>query len=232
MRPSRTPTPTPRVPAAELYIWNPGPLSKVISPIRLDAYAHTGANGLITVALLGEDGRLLYRQVLRYGTLQGAVVPLDLDVPFEISAVAETGRLVVSIEDGYKRPIAITAVDVILQSLGSNDLTPSGDGLQAIAIQQPRNNQSFEGGTLLVKGMARPSSSQPMLVELVTADGAVIASRQSALQARPDGTHAPFEIELPYSVTKITDARVIARQQGDRLDGMLALASAQVWLKP
>ncbi len=61
-----TPTQGPTAPLPSIRILSPGPLSKVISPIELKAYVQPGADNRYQIELLGEDGRLLYREVRRH----------------------------------------------------------------------------------------------------------------------------------------------------------------------
>jgi len=56
-------TATPEIPYAEIEIRNLGPLSRVTSPLHLYTYLQLGAGGKVRFELLGEDNRLLYRNI-------------------------------------------------------------------------------------------------------------------------------------------------------------------------
>ena len=73
------------IPGAEIQIANPGPLSKVGSPLSIIAYVTPGADGNAQVELWGEDGRLMYRRVcyfFRPKPQRGMVVNFSPGVQF------------------------------------------------------------------------------------------------------------------------------------------------------
>ena len=94
--PYRSPTPTitrtPVSPSLSLHIIRPGPLSKVASPIVLEANGFTGLNGTFNVTLMGEDGRLLFRQIVRASIVADDYVRIILKINFQIPGVAEAAR--------------------------------------------------------------------------------------------------------------------------------------------
>ena len=61
-----TVTPTPTPPLARMHITKPGLYSKIISHYRMEAMVLPGADGLVSVRLVGEDGRLIINQLLDY----------------------------------------------------------------------------------------------------------------------------------------------------------------------
>jgi len=74
----------------------------------------------------------------------------------------------------------VASTDLILLSLGRADVNPSGDLLENIIIQAPREKGLIQGGTIRVSGLARLRTSQPMLIELETTDGKIVARVKSA----------------------------------------------------
>jgi len=234
-RPTRTPTitPTPAVPLDYLYIVRPGPRSKVTSPINLEAFVIPGANSTVRLELLGEDGRALVREVLRYSQMNvGMRFQINPSIDFEIPGVSEAARLQVSVADAKGRPIALTSVDLILLSIGEPELNPSGDLLTPFFIQQPRENQVIEGGTLSISGKIRPMNDQPVIFELITDQGQTAASKQVTIEQLPNGEYTLFQLEIPYTLANQTGARLIVRQPGGRIPGDAALASVAIYLKP
>jgi len=157
-------------------------------------------------------------------------------IDFEIPAVAETGRLTVAVEDPDGLVIALTSVDVILLSMGENDPNPSGDLLEPFFIQRPWSQQRINDGTLTTVGLIRPVSEQPVYFEIISSTGETLGARQ--MQPDPDlleeaaGGYIPFEIDIPFTISKATWARLVIRQVGARLTGNIALNSIQVYLAP
>lgn len=226
--PTSTPSPVP----AYLSIKSPGPLSRITSPFFLDASAHTGANGAVRIELLGEDGRLLLREIARIGSEAGMPFKLTRNLTFEIPSVSEAARLQISIDDDYNRPIALSSVDVILLTQGEMDIYPPGDGLDTFMILSPYTNEEIDSGIVHVRGKIRPFNASPIFFELFTQEGALVGARQLSLSPLPDGSFIPYQIDIPYSVTISRSVRLIIRQQGGRIPGDLAISSRVIRLNP
>jgi len=234
--PVRTATPEPpeEIPFSAVQIIHPSHLSKVVSPIELYTFLAPGGDGRIRVELTGEDGRLLYRQVFLFTeTPAGARVNLNAKVAFEIAGVAETGRLMVSINDEYERLQSLSSVDLVLLADGQADLTPTGDLLENIFIQQPMIKTLVQGDNVLVTGMARTGSDQPLLVELIATDGRIIGSRLAGIAPmQEDGGHRLFAAEVPFSVSTPTWVRVTVYDNSGRLKDPKHVSSVDILLSP
>ncbi|MBU0510738.1 MAG: hypothetical protein KJ638_03420, partial [Chloroflexi bacterium] len=237
-QPPSTSAPTPthlppiEIPYADIQIISPGALSRVVTPIKLHAFLIPGAGGRVRVELLGEDGHLLYRKIFVFDTPVDARVNLLVDLDFEISGVAETARLVVSIDDSYGRLKSLASENVILLSLGNPDINPPGDLLELIVIQQPTPKVLIQGGTLTVSGLVRSASEQPLLIELIATDGRIIGSRLAGIATSPEGGHRLFAAEVPYHVNSPTWVRLTVSERGTRLPGVTQLSSLEILLGP
>jgi hypothetical protein len=229
-----TPIPPDEIPFAAVQIIYPGHLSKVVSPIELYTFLAPGGDGRIRVELTGEDGRLLYRQVFLYtDTPAGARVNLKTDIAFEIEGVAETGRLTVSVNDEHEQLKSLSSVDLVLLNDGEAELNPSGDLLEDIFIQQPTIKSLVQGDSVRVTGLARTGDNQPLLVELVAADGRIIGSRLAGIAPlQEDGGHRLFASEVPFSVSSPTWVRVTVYDNSGRLPGIKHVSSVEVLLSP
>jgi hypothetical protein len=191
-----------------------------------------GADDRVTIELLGEDGRLLARQLFFLNFNPNRKSGLVSDVPFEINAVAEVGRLQVYKEDEFGRPIALASVDLILLSEGASDINVPGDGLERIYIRQPVAGTLIQGGRVVLEGDARPVTNQPLVVELVNERGGVVGSRVLPVAAGPANQHRPFFIEVPYEVNEPTWVRLTIRERGERIPGTAYLSSVNILLGP
>ena len=229
-----TPIPPDEIPFAAVQIIHPSHLSKVISPIELYTFVAPGDDGRIRVELTGEDGRLLYRQVFLYTeTPAGARVHLKTSVAFEIPGVAETARLSVYVNDEYERLKSLSTADLVLLSDGGAELNSTGDLLENIIIQQPTIKSLVQGDSVLVTGIARTGDNQPLLVELVAADGRVVGSRLAGIAPlQEDGGHRLFAVDVPFSVHSPTWVRVTIYDNSGRLPGSKHVSSVEVLLSP
>jgi hypothetical protein len=186
----------------------------------------------VSVELLGEDGRLMYRQIFVLNSVSNAQVNLLTEIEFEIAGVAETARLVISTQDVQGRLLALTSEDLILLSMGEADINPAGDLLETIVIQQPTPNRLVQGGKLIVSGFARPVSDQPLLVEMIASDGRVVGSRLAGVPPSSQGNHGLFATEVSYEVSSPTWVRLAVSERGVRLPGVIRLSSVEVLLSP
>jgi len=122
-----TPAPPFEIPFASIQFINPGALSKVISPIELHVFLRPGDSGRARVELFGENGRLMYRKLFVFDVSTGVQSNLRTEIDYEITGVAETAKLVVSVDDAYGRIKTLASQDLILLSLGEPDINPPGD---------------------------------------------------------------------------------------------------------
>jgi hypothetical protein len=231
---TRTPTATPGIPKAAILWYSPGQMSRLTSPIQFSASLEPGPSGKVEIVLLSEDGRILYRKLIRY-TTQDWVLVSD-NVEFSIAAAAETARLQISTEDEHGRMMALASVDLVLLAMGDDDLNPPTDLLEPLIIREPVPNTLIMGGKVVVTGLVRTSGEQPLMVELVDAKGAVVGYRQAlvTLPADPWATdgYATFKAEVPYSVDEATWVRLAVSAFEDRLPGPTHLSSLVILLGP
>lgn len=234
--PTRTPTITltPTPPPPYLRFLRPGAFSRLLSPIQVEAGVTPGEDGLIVLDLIGEDGRLISTQRLNYGEYLTRSIVIAPKVTFTIPGVAETARLVISVSDKFGRKIALTSLDLVLFSIGSNDFYPVTEQFTPYILRAPFADQVVSSGTLQVRGLARPVNNNPVLFELVDEKNALIASGKLTIPM-PSGniSHNPFAIDLPYSVKEPVRARLVVRQDSaSRIPGTVALWSVPVLLQP
>jgi hypothetical protein len=229
---THTPLPPFEIPYADIQFISPGALSKVISPIELHAFLVPGDGGRARVELFGEDGRLMYRKLFVFSSPPDLQTNLRAEIDFEINGVAETGRLVISVDDTYGRLKELASEDLILLSLGDSDINPPGDLLETIIIQEPAPKILIQGNMLVVSGLVRTSSDQPLLVELITTDGKVIGNRLAGIAPGVEGSHRLFATELSYQVYSPTWVRITVSEWYKWLGGPAQLTSVEVLLEP
>jgi hypothetical protein len=220
------------IPYGDIQFLSPGALSKVVSPIHLHAFLLPGDAGRARVELFGEDGRLMYRKLFIFSLPIEVQKNLVADIDFEIKGVAETATLVVSTDDSYGRLKAIASEDIVLLALGDADLSPPGDLLAPIVIQEPEAKVLVQGSKLLVSGLVRTGSDKPLLVELVTTENKVIGSRLAGVAPGPEGQHRLFAGEVSYEVEAPTWVRVTVSEWNKWVSGPAQLASVEVLLSP
>lgn len=231
---SRTPTVTltPELPVAAIQILEPGPMSKVLSPLRVYTYLKLGPTYRTVIELIGEDGRLLLRQVDKYSEENPLIGFLE-EVEFEISGVSEKARLVISTDDTFGRIVSLASVELILLSYGQADLNPDSDVLETIVIRQPAVNSLIQGGVVTVAGQARLERGE-VLISMMDGQGKLVGYQSAPVNAS-EGQLAgfgAFSVDVPYLVDSPTWVRLSVSQSGSRPDGMTHLSSIEVLLSP
>ncbi len=230
--PTVTPTPTP--PLADVRITRPGLFSKIVSPYRMEANVAVGEDGLVPSNLIGEDARIITSQLLEYKNYINRKIWIAPWLEFNIAAAAETARLEVSVFDKFNRPMYLTSVDLILLSVGSNEITPAVIVQEPYLIRYPFPDQTIQGGTLWVSGLARPVNDSPIILEVFNEQNQSIAISAISVPA-PTGdlSHTPFEVFIPYEVKAVTPVRLVIRQDSTgRIPGTVALTSMTLSLGP
>lgn len=228
-----TSTPLPEIPNSLIEIRNLGPLSKISSPLHIYAYLKTGADGRVTIELLGEDGRALYREVRVIGYVPaGASAILSMDLDFEIPATAEMGRLRLSIEDEYHRVVALNSVPLVLLSIGDSDVIPPVDVLAPIVLQKPTKQTLIQGGKVLVEGLARTGGTGALMVRLLGTDGSEVGSRLVAVETPSEGQYGHFAVEVPYEVNRTTPVLLVVTEGAEGINDLIYLTSLEIMLSP
>jgi hypothetical protein len=100
-----------------------------------------------------------------------------------------------------------------------------------VVLESPRPNAEASGGEVQLSGRINPRNSQPVVVELLGADGEVLNSRLVAL-GPADGQYQALDTSLPYQVPSRTSALLVIRQSDDRIGGPYYLYSQPVFLNP
>lgn len=227
--PTDTLTPSPSAPASQIRIQTPGPMSKVISPITLRMQVVSGSSELVQVDLQGEDGRLLARKLERVPSWPGGYY-VSLKLPFEIRAAAEVGRITISTKDDAGRLQSQLAMRVLLLSVGDNEITPEGDPAErAVFYAPPRKDAVAQDGVVNVEGRFLPFNDQPVILELLDQEGRSIGLR--VLDFNGTGEQL-FTTTVPYKVSEPTPARLVLRQDDERLDGLVYVYSQEILLEP
>lgn len=207
---------------------SPGPMSKLISPISLRANVIAGSSEKVQIDLFGEDGRLLARELRNVlTTTEGAFVSVRL--PFETRAAAELGRITISTLDEQGRLQAMNSVRILLLSEGVNEITTPGNPSEPVGLFSPTRTQEVSGGVLTLKGDIWPVNLEPVILELIDPDGKSLGLRILTVDTLQPQL---FETTIPYRVTEPTAARLIIRQDDDRMEGLFYAFSREILLNP
>jgi len=227
-----SPTVTPTNPEAVIQIVYPGSLSKVISPIKLEAYAQPGAENKVFIDLIGENGQVIASEIRKYQNLSRLWAPVNLEIPFQLDQAAEYARLQIRTEDQFHRTIALSPIHLILQSNGIDRIYPNTILIDRCVIRSPKLNEVIAGSLLIVDGEFLPFNEQPILIELITETGYVINSKFIQLQSKSSDPFISFKIDIPFQVSNRTPVRLTMSQRDERIPGFLYVYSQLLILIP
>jgi hypothetical protein len=232
--PPATPTftPQPNVPYAQIQFLEPGPMSKIVSPLKFQMMILAGESGIVQIDLLGEDGRLLYRSIERISRDLGSTF-YNSRIPFEIRAAAETALIQVSTKDQYGRMQALNSYPVVLLSSGTNEITPAGNLIyeRCVLFNPPARDATVFGGVLTVNGHMWPYNKQYLILDLILPDGKIAGSRIVNMHGLDP---QDFSTTIPYKVTGPLLARLTIRQLDfDFMDNLpIYIYSQEILLNP
>ncbi|MCZ2127434.1 MAG: hypothetical protein LC099_06635 [Anaerolineales bacterium] len=222
---------------AEIRFVAPGPMSALTSPFVLQAVVAAGESDKIQVELLGEDGRVLYRNLKKLDRNPKGVFQ-RFEISFEIRAVSEVGYIRISSADDFGRMQALNTMPVLLNSVGAPQINPPGNFIyERIAMDGFKEKSEYYGGQVLLNGRIWPFNDKaPVVVELIASDGKILSSR--ILNMQGDQTQS-FETTLPYKISEQTTARLTFRQDNlsffeadAELGRLIYVYSAEVILNP
>lgn len=231
--PPPTATLAPPFPDAPVQILRVGELSKLNSPVPVSLNMTSRFGKVVRVELYGEDGRLLARHLRTYNNVPWDIAKIGVDLDFGISAAAEAGRLVVSVEDPFGRLIDVNSVNLILISVGQSEINPPTALWQRLIIEEPVPNALIQGGKLYISGRALPNDpDQPLRVMLVGEDGRILGQRLAGVTFEKEGDYGTYIAEVPYTVSDLTPALLVIYEEGGLVNDIAHLSSAQVILAP
>ncbi len=227
--PTSISTALPEVPRPAIQVLSPGTLSKVVSPIVLKSYIRPGADGLIQVELLGEDGRLLAREILRRESVLAEGAYVSIEIPFETRAAAELGRLQISTKDDLDRPLEKESIHLLLLSVGDNDINLGAAPYARAAFFYPRSKTEIFGGTLPIIGEIQAYNDNPVILDLLDDEGKTLGTCTLSFTA---GSREEFETTIEYDVDEQAEARLVIRQADEKFEGSVYLHSQIVVINP
>jgi hypothetical protein len=174
----------------------------------------SGESELVQVDLLGEDGRVLQRN-LEHVTQSYNGNFRNFRLTFEIRAVSEAGYIRISTKDDFGRIQALNTMPVLLYSIGSAQVNPVGNMIyERVMLNGIQDGDDVFGGVLSLKGRFWPFNQQPVIVELLLPDGKPISSRILTFKGLDT---QDFETTLPYKITEPTLVRLTVRQDNPAL---------------
>ena len=232
--PVATPTVMPLRPAREeaILILEPGPGSRVTSPLRVAGIADTTFEQALVVRLVLDDGSLLALEPTTIQTEMGTRGPFEVDVPFELAGERSALLQVYSASARDGGLTHLSSVGVLLAHSGPADIRPAQARPEQLQILQPRLIDHISGGIAHVEGFGLASFEGTLLVQIYDVDGNQVGSQSIIVQAPEMGVPGPFVADVPYTVSAEGPGRVVVVDPLPVFDGVGHIASVEVILAP
>jgi hypothetical protein len=215
-----------------ILIFEPGPSSFLTNPVHVEGFADPTFEQTLVVRIVLADGTEVATQPATIAADVGQRGPFEADLFFNGPG---GGNAFIQVFSQSPRDGGVThlaSVGVTLGSAGVAIVVPGQRHPEDIIITQPQTTQSISGGMLHVEGTAVASFEQTLLIELLDADGNVIASQPVIVNAPDLGQPGPYAADIAYSVTTSGPGRVVVRDISPAFGGDVHLASVEVSLNP
>jgi hypothetical protein len=236
-KPSQTPTiagptQTPAPQDAAIRIYQPSSLSKLVSPFNVVMSVIPGTRGNVYMKIIGERSETIYERKWVFPLSGGHRTNINESIEFTIPALSESARLVVYTYDEYNRMMSLASEDIILLSIGKQDLTEPDNLMDPFALLRPYPDQVVKKGDLIINGMTHCRMDCRLFFEVVDVNGQQLATKEQSgiMQASLD--YQPFNDEMVVKVKSPTVVRLILHQQNIFTQEDIAVSSVVVKLMP
>jgi hypothetical protein len=237
-KPDVTPTATPIIlpispPKEKVAILRPASGSNITSPFRVNGYAGPSWNNRVELQLIGEDGRLIDREIAYILALPGNSGPFTTEMNFDTTLIAETARLEVSIFSIQDTKLDhMASVDLILLSIGAPRVHWTIQGPEQINVLSPRQYDTVQGGIATVKGLGWVNQEGSLHVDVLDRDGNVVGASLVQIESEGTGAIGSFEVEVQYQVDEAQLGRIAVYEMSQTIPGIIHYASVIVNLRP
>ncbi|MGD8554052.1 MAG: Gmad2 immunoglobulin-like domain-containing protein [Anaerolineales bacterium] len=229
------PTPTattPSRPEEAILILEPGPGSRVISPVRVAGLADPTFEQNLVVRILLDDGTQIALTPTTIGADLGQRGPFAVDVPFTITGERNA---FIQVYDQSARDggiIHLETVGVTLADSGPANIVPGTVHPEQIHIQLPLPGDTVSGGVAHVEGFGLASFEGTLVIEVYDETGTMVGQEPIIVQAPDLGFPGPFSADVAYNVASIGPGRIVVRDPSVAFVGDYHISSVEITLAP
>ena len=215
-----------------ILILEPGPGSRLVSPLNVAGIADSTFEQNLVVRVLLDDGSEIALMPTTIQSELGQRGEFQVEIPFSISGESQAFIQVFSSSprDGGITHLASTGV--LLADTGPADIRSVEAHPEQIQITNLAPGDSLSGGVAHVEGFALASFEQTLVVDILDVDGSVLGSQPLIVDSPEWGQPGPFQVDVPYSVTTSGAGRIVVRDPSPAFAGDVHVASIEVNLNP
>jgi hypothetical protein len=219
------------IPNSTISVVKPADYSIVRSPIFLEYEFYCQTDMVLRIELIDQNQTLLYRKLTIPNCQSGELVASKETIFFDTTSETKFARLSINAQDAQEVSFAVTTSQLNLSDKKQTIINAT-DRQNNFLIISPANQSYISGGDFQLSGWARVKVESPVILELITTSGGLIASRQIAIPEDTNNDYFYFETNIPYKVNRIQDVYLVIRQIGIDLPGNIALERATFQIGP
>lgn len=219
-------------PEEAILILEPGPGSRVASPIHIEGMADSTFEQNLVVEILTADGTQLAVSPVTIQAELGQRGPFAIDIPVQASSEQP---LFVQVSASSPRDGGITHLASVVVSIVGNgqvDIKVMEPRSEQIQVLSPAVGQTLQGGVAVVEGYGWASFEQTLVVELYDEQGIMLTRQPIIVQSPEMGQPGLFRAELAYMINTPGAGRIVVRDPSVAFAGDVHVASVEVRLEP
>jgi hypothetical protein len=222
----------PERPPEAIMITQPGPGSRVMSPIRVAGEADPTFEQNLVVRVVSADGTELALTPTTIQSSLGQRGPFSTDVTVPVTGEDNVFIQVFSTSARDGGITHLSSVGVILTPTGPVDIRVREPHPETIAIFRPQSNARVQCCSVTVEGFGLAQFEQALVAEVLDENGQVVVREHLTVQAPDLGQPGPFQVTLPFTVTREQPGRIQVRDISPAFGGTSHLSSIEVTLVP
>ena len=230
--PATDPIPVPPRDEEAILILEPGPGSRVTSPVRVAGIADPTQHQELIVRLLLADGTELAQAIARIDADLGQRGPYEVEVPFTVTGERQAFIQVLNRSARDGGITGLNSVGITIADSGPVEIVTVEPHPADITIYEPAPRATVSGGVATVSGFGLASFEQTLVVEIQDERGNVVGSEPVIVQGPGLGEPGPFTVDVPYSVTSAGPGRSAVRDVSPAFGGDAYVTTVEINLEP
>ncbi|MGH2620421.1 MAG: Gmad2 immunoglobulin-like domain-containing protein [Anaerolineales bacterium] len=219
-------------PPEAILILEPGPGSRLTSPLRVAGLADSTFEQHLLLRLVLDDGTEIAAGPVIIQSEFGTRGPFEGELAF-IIAGERNALLQVSSQSARDGGIThLTSVGVTLAATGPVQVLPAAPHFESLQITAPQPGDTASGGIVHVEGTGLASFEGTLVIEVYDEQGNLIGSMPVLVDAPEMGLPGPFSADVPYSLAVAGFGRITVVDPLPAFDGLGHIASVEVRLLP
>jgi hypothetical protein len=219
-------------PEEVIFIQEPGPGSRIVSPLHLAGMADPTFEQNLEIRIQLLDGEVLTHTFTTIQADTGERGPFSIDIPFALVGEQEAVIQVFSTSARDGGITHLSTVFVTLADSGAPAIHPAPASTEKIILYKPVVSELISGGVAHVSGFGMASFEQHLFVEILDENGLVIGSAPVTITAPDIGLPGFFDVAIPYTLSSTGPGRIVVHDPSPAFEGDVHLTSVEIQLAP